>query len=118
MAVYFTTTDPAGLLTAFKAAVRQKEEKGKIDTWELDSDGDITHKADQWAKKLWFRPTVESSRLAFYTLPPNGQVIQTVAYGYYHGHLISTFLNHFDKQFSQGIATAQASGNDQIGKAS
>ena len=117
MAVYLNTSNPTGLLSDFKAAIKQQEAKGKIDTWELDPDGDITHRADQWARKLWFRPVVEPSRLAFYTLPPTGKVIATVDYGYYHGHLIVTFLNHFDGKFSQAIATAQPAGKDSIGKA-
>lgn len=114
MAIYFTTNDPTGLLAKFKAAIRQEEEKGKITTWELDSDGDVTHKASQWARALWLRPSVSSGVLTFNTLAPKGKTISTVAYGYYHGHLIETFLNHFDKLFSEGRATAQATTRDNI----
>jgi hypothetical protein len=27
------------------------------------------------------------------------------AYGYYHGHLLETFLNHFDQMFTLGSVT-------------
>jgi hypothetical protein len=29
-----------------------------------------------------------------------------IVYSYCHGHLIETFLNHFDKQLSAGATTA------------
>ena len=35
-------------------------------------------------------------------------------YGYYHGHLIETFLNHFDQSFSQGAASALPTNNDKV----
>jgi hypothetical protein len=38
--------------------------------------------------------------------------VTSVVYAYYHGHLIETFLNHFDKDFTKGEATALPTSGD------
>src|SRR4249919_668151 len=107
MEMHFVTHDPAGLLKAFNAKIDQKQVEGKITTWERSDDGKYyTHKAAEWTKKAWFKPSVESGQLTFNIIKPQNQSISAVAYGYYHGHLLETFLNHFDKQFSTGSASA------------
>lgn len=111
MAIYFTTNDPKGLLKAFNDAVDQ----GHITTWERDSAGDYTHKAQEWKRKLWLRPTPETGRLAFYTIPPQGQKIQRKDFAYYHGHLIETFINHFWKAFALAQATPSGDDKDNVG---
>ena len=40
---------------------------------ERDSDGDYTHKSQDWKKKLWLRATPETNRLAFYTILPKAR---------------------------------------------
>jgi hypothetical protein len=35
-----------------------------------------------------------------------------VVYAYYHGHLIETFLNHFDKDFTKAEATSLPTSGD------
>jgi hypothetical protein len=110
MAIYFTTETPRGLLKEFNDAVDQE----KITTWERDSDGDYTHKAQDWKKKLWLKPTPETHRLAFYTIPPGGKKIARKDFAYYHGHLIETFINHFPKKFDLARATPNADGGDQV----
>jgi hypothetical protein len=113
MAVYFITSDARGLLNSFDARISQREEKGKITTWEKSEDGKYyTHKAKEWHAKAWFKPTVERERLIFNIIKPKNQNITTPVYGYYHGHLIETFLNHFDSSFSTGQATALPSSGD------
>jgi hypothetical protein len=44
--------------------------------------------------------------LIFNIAPSAGETIKTNVYGYYHGHLIETFLNHFNKDFEEGAATS------------
>lgn len=106
MAVHFITLDPDKLLKAFDAAIHQEEPKGKITTWEKALDGHYTHKAKEWGKRAWLKPSVESGRLVFNIIKPQNQNVTTVVYGYYHGHMIETFLNHFDKLFSMAGASA------------
>jgi len=106
MADYFLTDAPRSLLDQFNKRIDQREPKGKITTWERSKDGDYyTHKSEEWGKLAWFKPSVESGKLAFYIIKPKDRNIATVVYGYYHGHLIETFLNHFDKDFTKAEAT-------------
>jgi hypothetical protein len=109
MAVYFFTSDAQKILDNFDARIKQTQEKGKITTWEKSDDGIYyTHKAKEWNKKAWFKPTVGTDRLTFNIIKPKNQNVTTPVYGYYHGHLIETFLNHFDDDFKRGEATARA----------
>jgi hypothetical protein len=113
MAVYFVTSDAHGLLKAFDARIAQREQEGKITTWEKSEDGKYyTHKAKEWHAQAWFKPATEQGRLVFNIIKPQNKNVSTTVYGYYHGHLIETFLNHFDKKFSTGQATALPSGED------
>ena len=113
MALVFMTANPKKLLNDFDARIAQHEASGKITTWERDKDGDYTHKSDNWAKKAWFRPVVGLDRLTFNIIKPkNVNNITSPVYSYYHGHLLETFLNHFDTQFSNGSATANCTSSD------
>ena len=113
MAVYFSTSDARGLLKAFDTAIAQKEEKGKITTWEKSDDGKYyTHKAKEWHAKAWFKPNTEDNRLTFNIVKSKNKNVTSSVYGYYHGHLIETFLNHFDDLFVAGQATALAARGD------
>ncbi|MER8913199.1 hypothetical protein NKI32_05100 [Mesorhizobium sp. M0761] len=114
MAVYFFTASAKKLLEDFDSRIAQKEAKGKIETWEKVGDY-YTHKADAWAKKAWFKTTVSDDRLKFNIYPSKDQKVSVIAYGYYHGHLIETFLNHFDNSFTSGSATANAKDGDHVG---
>jgi hypothetical protein len=113
MAIYFETSDPSSLLEKFDARISQKEEKGKITTWEKSSDGKYyTHKAKEWHAKAWFLPQTESGWLVFNIIKPKNSNVKTMVYAYYHGHLIETFLNHFDQDFTKGEATALPTSRD------
>ncbi|MDU7523826.1 MAG: hypothetical protein E7K72_21020 [Roseomonas mucosa] len=115
MAVRFFTDSAQSLLDAFDARIEQEEQQGKINTWEKSSDGKYyTHTSAQWAKLAWFKPRVCDDRLLFNIIKPQNKNISTVVYGYYHGHLIETFLNHFDDQFSTGVATARPTSDDKV----
>lgn len=105
MSVQFFTDTPKTLLNEFDKRIAQSEPKGKINTWLKDGNY-YTHKADDWTKKAWFLPSVEDGKLIFNIIKPKGKNVSTVVYGYYHGHLTETFLNHFDKSFDYASSTA------------
>jgi hypothetical protein len=115
MAVYFITSNPEKLLRLFKIRIQQTEPKGKITTWKLSDDGnDFSHDSDDWRYKAWFVPTIKSDRLTFNIFRSKGEQVRKTVYGYYHGHLIQTFLNHFDQEFTKAIATADATPEDNL----
>ena len=116
MAIEFVTQQPNSLLAKFDAAVTQTEPKGKITTWEKSEDGIYyTHKSVEWNKKAWLKPASGAGRLVFNIIKPKNTNISSTVYGYYHGHLIETFLNHFDTDFTEGKATAKATSDDSCG---
>ena len=113
MAVNFDTDTPKGLLSEFDARISQSEAKGKITTWEKSEDGKYyTHKATEWAKKAWFKAKITSGCLTFNILKPKNKSVTGVVYAYYHGHLIETFLNHFDNDFTLAKASALPTTDD------
>lgn len=115
MAVRFYTENGHSLLNAFNTRISQKETTGKITTWERSEDGVYyTHRAKEWNKKAWFKPVVYSKYLAFNIIKPKNSNISITVYGYYHGHLIETFLNHFDDKFDSGEGTARAISGDNV----
>ncbi|RQZ18384.1 hypothetical protein DIE15_08520 [Burkholderia sp. Bp9031] len=113
MAIYFYTSDPSGLLASFKKKISQDEQEGKITTWE-EKDGAFTHKAKEWKYEAWFRPSIEEGKNLTFNIVKSkeNEGVSRVAYGYYHGHLTETFLNHFDKLFSSAQSTALATTGD------
>jgi hypothetical protein len=112
LAVYFFTSSAKALLADFKQHIHQKEEKGKITTWVEDAEGDFTHTSQQWGGQAWFRPVILTDRLTFTIIKRKDAIMPVPVYGYYHGHLIETFLNHFDTQFTSGTATAKPASGD------
>ncbi|MBB4378365.1 hypothetical protein [Bradyrhizobium sp. SBR1B] len=115
MSISFSTADPEALLAKFNTAIEQREQKGKIQTWERSADKQYyTHKAPDWHRKAWFKPRIEAERLVFNIIKPQNADVTSVTYGYYHGHLIETFLNHFDSNFANGSASALPTANDNV----
>ena len=115
MAVHFITSDAKSLLDNFNARIDQKEATGKVTTWERSEDGNYyTHKAQDWNRKAWFRPKIEKNQLTFNLIRPKGLGISVTVYAYYHGHMLETFLNHFDKSFENGIVTALPGPGDNV----
>ena len=116
MAIHFTTTDAAKLLKDFDARITQTAAQGKITTWEKSNDGrHYTHKATEWHAKAWLLPKVEAGQLTFNIIKPKDRNVTPTVYAYYHGHLIETFLNHFDKSFEHGVASGLAESGDNCG---
>ncbi|SFT26583.1 hypothetical protein [Methylobacterium sp. yr668] len=104
MAVYFKTNNPSDLLKNFDSRIAQTEPKGKITTWEKLSDGvHYTHKSSNWRNLAFFKAKIENGQLKLNIVRPKDKNVSVEAYGYYHGHLVETFLNHFDKSFTDAI---------------
>jgi len=115
MAVYVETKNATALLKSFKDAVEQSESKGKITTWKLSEDKRyLTHASKQWEYAAWMKPVVEANRLAFYIIRPKNKAVSKTAYGFYHGHMVETFLNHFDQDFETLEATALPDDHDNV----
>jgi hypothetical protein len=107
--ITFTTSNPQQLLSSLKEAIR----KGHITTWS-DVNGDFTHTPSQWARKAFLRPTYYGNELRFAIIKPQGSTISTEVYAVYHGRFIETMLAHFDKQFTNGFASAMPSQADRV----
>lgn len=115
MAAYFETSKPSALLSEFNRRIKQTDQKGKITTWELSEDEKFyTHKSKDWNGQAWFSPTIDNGRLRFNIYPSKGKNVSITAYGYYHGHLLETFLNHFDQMFTLGSATPLPASPDKV----
>jgi hypothetical protein len=111
MAVTVFCSDPPGLLNDITSSILNRS----IETWLVDSEGDLTHSPTQWQNQAWFRPLVAQDRLAFYILGNRIQAMSTVTYAVYHGRLIEMLLSHFDGRFSNAVATAMPTGSDWVG---
>lgn len=115
MAIHFTTENPQSLLNDFDARIQQTAAAGKITTWKKSSDGKYyTHVAADWTAKAWLKPTVGKGQLIFNIIKPQNGNITSPVYAYFHGHLIETFLNHFDMKFQNGIASALPQAGDMV----
>lgn len=115
MALHIKSDNPTKLLVEFNSRINQNDQKGKITTWERSMDGKFyTHKADNWSKKAWFKPVIKNDMLIFNIYAPQNQRLSTVTYGYYHGHLSETLLNHFDSAFEYALTTARPTAGDRI----
>ena len=116
MSVIFQTRDPKQLLEAFDAAILKRELKGKITTWVKHSDMiHYTHTAAQWRYQAFLAPKVGEMELTFNIIRNKTSPVSTATYSFYHGHLIETFLNHFDQLFESANATAMPASGDRCG---
>ena len=115
MSLFFKTANPRKLLDMFNEKIEQDEPKGRINTWERNGDKKFyTHKSDQWGKKAWFFPSIETEGLRFNIIKPQNADVTVEVYAYYHGHLTQTFLDHFNQNFSTATSTALPSSNDKL----
>ncbi len=112
MALTVTTTRPRALLRKIYEAIAG----GIVTTWMCDADGDFTHTSPQWGSRLWLRPETTDGKLHLTTIPRQGQRISVVTYAYYHGHFTQMLLTHFDEDFNEVSASAQAGYGDKIGR--
>jgi len=112
MAIKFYTDDSENLLRLFEARISQEEEKGKIKTWDIIGEKTYTHSSPEWKRKAKFVAKAESDNLTFGIKPLDVDPLTIPVYGYYHGHLMQTFLDHFDKDFDLVGTTALLSSDD------
>ena len=110
MSLTFRTSDPQGLLQAFKRGI----DKNEIVTWTYDKDGDFTHTPEQWRSKAWLRPDIQSGQLYFYILGQKNKQMSKAVYAVYHGRFIESVLTHCDALFVDASATALPSNRDQV----
>jgi hypothetical protein len=102
MAIIITTERPNELLGAIKTAIDNDD----IITWSYDDAGDFTHTAKQWINEAWLRPKIYAGELRLGIVPPQGVKVSTEIYAIYHGRFIEMILAHFDKKFTNAMATA------------
>lgn len=102
-----STTIPSVLLSRIKAAI----DRGSIQTWSYDSDGDFTHTPNQWVRKAWLRPVQSTSGLQFRFIAPTGGATREV-FAVYQGRFQEMLVAHFPASFSVAGCTANPSGSD------
>ena len=119
MAVHFVCSKANALLQTFKDRITQEEPKGKVTTWEISQDGQyFTYRAADWGKKAWMKPACEEGMLTFHIIKPKNMKVSKLVYAYYHGHLIETFLSHFDHDFTAASASAMGEPGDKLSSTS
>jgi hypothetical protein len=109
--VSFSTTQPNTLLAAIKTAIQQ----GKVTTWSLNTNGDLTHTPEQWKWKAYLRPVATAgAELRFAIIRPSNANISTEVYAVYHGRFVEMMLAHFDKMFTNAASTAMPTTVDNV----
>lgn len=102
MAIIVTVDSPQRLLAEIKEAV----DGGTVTSWHYDADGDFTHSTEQWKRKAWFRPVLESDKIVFRIITPRNTAMSRQMYAIYHSRFVEMLLDHFDEKFSRVVATA------------
>lgn len=94
MAVIVETDNPEILWTNFVSMIQQ----GKISTWIMDIDGDLTIRNPAWTSKAWFTLSNEptTNQLRFGIITSTKFPMTKELYGVYHGRLAATLLANFD----------------------
>jgi hypothetical protein len=110
MAVRAFTDQAQALLSAIKRGVAE----GRITTWKVDNDGDLTLVDDNFANKAWMRPKVLEDRLLFNIIGRKSENISTRIYAVYHARLVQMLLTHFDTKLTTATATALPTSQDQV----
>jgi len=110
MSITFNTSDPHGLLAAFKKAIDNRH----VVTWSYDKDGDFTHNTEQWKKKAWLRPRIGNGELRLGIIKPKNQSISWEIYAIYHGRFIESMTAHLHDRFSHSFATATPNSDDLV----
>jgi hypothetical protein len=107
--ITFSTVNPHQLLASIREAIR----KGHITTWS-EVNGYFTHTPTQWARKAWFLPSIYGGELRFAIVYTQGSSVTTEIYAIYHGRFIEMMLAHFNRQFSNGYASAMPASIDKM----
>ena len=92
-------------------------DNGHVFTWsyELHNGREyFTHTTEQWKKKAWLLPKIESNRLVLNIVKPQEGNISSEIYAIYHGRFIESMLVHCDSLFRNAIATALPALGDKV----
>ena len=111
MSLRLISPQPRSLLGEIKKAI----DRGHVETWCYDQDGDFTHTPSQWKNKAWLRPRVLGGELLLTTIAPEGAKMSLEVYAVYHGRFAEMALAHFDKMFTAVQASALPADGDRIG---
>lgn len=95
-----STYAPNSLLAKIKKAIDEKE----IVTWAYDGDGDFYHTPEQWCKRAWLRPTVQSGELKLAIIANRKVPLTSVIYGVHYGRFLEMLLAHFHADFDTASA--------------
>jgi hypothetical protein len=111
VAVRLFTPGASALLAAIRAAI----DEGHIDTWSYDSDGDFTHTTHdrQWENRAWLKPRILKDRLLLNIVFASNATQKRQVYAVYHGRFIEMAVTHFPAKFTEGVATANMTKEDQ-----
>ena len=110
MSIYVKAVSPHYLLSA----IQKKVSENAVNNWEVDSDGDFTHKSELWRYKAWFHPIVKGDMVVFAILGRKSNNLSVEEYATYHGMFISMLLRHFDQMMTNIEVTPLGSMFDSI----
>lgn len=108
MAVRAFTDHPEALLSAIKREISG----GRVRTWKIDEDGDLTLTQEEFASQAWMRPKILSDRLLFNFI--GSSETSTRQYAVYHGRLVQMLLNYFDTKLRTASATSLPTPGDHV----
>lgn len=102
--LHVMTQRPKALLDAIKTDIV----KGEIETWTVDSDGDLIHGtkqedgkiSGQWAGQAWLRPKAEGESLVLRLIPQKDRALGPGVEGVYLGRFAEMLVNHFPNAFT------------------
>jgi len=97
MPISFSSSSATLLLSSIKSAI----DKDTVKTWAYDSDGDFYHKATQYDRKGFLKPTVDGSKLSLNYIPLKDlSQVPTDIKGVLYGRFLEMMINHFEASFS------------------
>lgn len=96
MKVLVQTNDPTSLI----GYIRQYIQRGRIRTWEENTQGCFTHTGEnnRWRFKAFFQPIQRLDGVQFDLLPPTNGTIDLDILGIYAGSWTSELIRHFGNQ--------------------
>lgn len=100
------TNNPRQLLSGINEAIKTN----RIQTWDIDSDGDYYPVVQQWKGKAWLRPCPSDSEpniLRFGIVKPAKVQLSKAVYGVFHGRFAEMLLTHFDDDIEELFISSQ-----------
>ena len=93
MAIFVQTESPRKLLSE----IINRIDNGRIKSWIIDSDYDLTFSDPRWTEMAWMHPYIVDEGIIFGIVAPSDSSISIAAYGIFHGRLVEMLLIHFDE---------------------